>query len=67
MKQRKTKRPFRFEVFWLRDLTFIGKLKEWWKESEKEVKNQMHTFQLQLKDLKGKIRKWNKEEFDNIH
>ena len=26
----------------------------------------MHTFQLKLKDLKGKIKKWNKEEFGNI-
>ena len=26
----------------------------------------MHTFQLKLKELKGKIKKWNKEEFSNI-
>ena len=26
----------------------------------------MHTFQLKLKELKGKIKKWNKEEFGNI-
>jgi len=26
----------------------------------------MHTFQLKLKELKGKIEKWNKEEFGNI-
>lgn len=26
----------------------------------------MHTFQLRLKELKGKIKKWNREEFGNI-
>eukprot|EP00253_Pinus_taeda_P029331 PITA_29331 len=26
----------------------------------------MHTFQLKLKELKGKIKRWNKEEFGNI-
>eukprot|EP00253_Pinus_taeda_P026164 PITA_26164 len=26
----------------------------------------MHTFQLKLKELKGRIKKWNKEEFGNI-
>eukprot|EP00253_Pinus_taeda_P025237 PITA_25237 len=26
----------------------------------------MHTFQLKLKELKGKIKKWNREEFGNI-
>lgn len=26
----------------------------------------MHTFQLHLKELKEKIKKWNKEEFGNV-
>jgi len=26
----------------------------------------MHTLQLRLKELKGKIKKWNREEFGNI-
>lgn len=56
MKQGKTKRPFGFEAFWLRDSTFLGKLKEWWKETEKEGRNLMHTFQLHLKKLKEKVK-----------
>lgn len=30
-----------------------------------EGRNKMHTFQIRLKDLKGKIKKWNREEFGN--
>jgi len=69
MNQGNQNRPFRFEAFWLRELTLIGKMKEWWKGNENEIgeRNQMHTFQLRLKDPKGKIKKWNKGEFDNVH
>jgi len=43
-------------------------MEQWWKNSEVEIKgrNKMHTLQLRLKELKGKIKKWNKEEFGNI-
>lgn len=27
----------------------------------------METFQLKLKELKGKIKEWNRKDFDNIH
>ena len=61
-------RPFQFEAFWLRDPEFIDKMKTWWQESKTgmEGRNKMHTFQIRLKDLKGKIKKWNGEEFGNI-
>lgn len=61
-------RPFRFETFWLQEPTFIEKMEQWWQNSEAEIKgrNKMHTLQLRLKELKGKIKKWNKEEFGNI-
>lgn len=41
-------------------------MEEWWKQSTAQGRGKMHTFQLKLKELKGKIKKWNKEEFGNI-
>jgi len=68
MNNQNKKRPFRFESFWLRDPKFSNRVKNWWQESKMgtEGKNKMYTFQIKLKDLKGKIRKWIKEEFGNI-
>lgn len=50
------------------DPNFIEKMKHWWEETEigMEEINKMHTLQLILKDLKGKIKKCNREEFGNI-
>ena len=47
---------FRFEALWLREPTFIDKMKNWWKEIETgmEGRNKMHTLQLRLKELKGR-------------
>eukprot|EP00253_Pinus_taeda_P003838 PITA_03838 len=60
------KKPFRFEAFWLRHPEFLEKMEEWWTQSTVQGKGKMHTFQLKLKELKGRIKKWNKEEFGNI-
>lgn len=60
------KKPFRFESFWLRNPKFLLKAEEWWTQSTIQGKGKIHTFQLKLKELKGKIKKWNKEEFGNI-
>lgn len=54
------KKPFRFEAFWLRNPLFLLKIEEWWNQSTLKGKGKMHTFQLKLKELKGKIKKWNK-------
>eukprot|EP00253_Pinus_taeda_P023228 PITA_23228 len=60
------KRPFRFESFWLRDPEFIKKVEEWWSQSTIQGKGKMRMFQLKLKELKEKIKNWNKKEFGNI-
>eukprot|EP00253_Pinus_taeda_P008691 PITA_08691 len=66
IKVRHGKRPFRFESFWLRDPSFIKKLEEWWCQSTIQSKGKMCLFQLKLKELKEKIKSWNKQEFGNI-
>eukprot|EP00253_Pinus_taeda_P029818 PITA_29818 len=66
IKKIKSKKPFRFESFWLRNLDFLNKLEEWWTQSHVRGQCKMHTFQLRLKEIKNKIRKWNKEDFGNI-
>lgn len=59
-------RPFRFKLSWLRDPTFLDKVKYWWQSSNIQGRNRMHTFQLQLKHLKNEIKIWNKTHFGNI-
>jgi len=66
LKQRPANKPFIFEAFWLRNESLMEKVEEWWKASEQRGKNKMHTFQLKLKEMKNKLKKWNKEEFGNI-
>eukprot|EP00253_Pinus_taeda_P033576 PITA_33576 len=66
IKKTNIKKPFRFESFWLRNPDFLNKLEEWWNQSQVRGQCKMHTFQLRLKELKQKIRKWNKEDFGNI-
>ena len=66
IKKNSCKKPFKFEAFWLRNPQFLPKLEEWWIQSTQKGKGKMHTFQLKLKELKGKIKKWNKDEFGNI-
>eukprot|EP00253_Pinus_taeda_P023904 PITA_23904 len=66
IKKTNIKKPLCFESFWLRNPNFLNKLEEWWNESQVRGQRKMHTFQLRLKELKQKIRKWNKEDFGNI-
>eukprot|EP00253_Pinus_taeda_P015539 PITA_15539 len=66
IKKSNIKKPFRFESFWLRNPDFLNKLEEWWNQTQVRGQCKMHTFQLRLKELNQKIRKWNKEDFGNI-
>lgn len=66
IKKNSRKRPSRFEVFWLRNPELLSKVEEWWTRIRQKGKGKMHISQLQLKELKGKIKKWNKDEFGNI-
>ena len=68
MNNQNKRRPFHFESFWLRDPEFLNRVKNWWQESKRgmEGRNKIHTFQIRLKYIKGKIKKWNREEFGNI-
>eukprot|EP00253_Pinus_taeda_P029063 PITA_29063 len=66
IKKFKGKKPFRFESFWLRDPQFIKKVQEWWNQSTVRGKGKMHTLQLKLKEIKRRIKEWNRKEFGNI-
>ena len=45
---------------------FEEKVKTWWAEMQFDQVFNMWSFQQNLKALKSKIKKWNKEEFGNI-
>lgn len=66
LKQSPKRRLFMFEAFWLRDQMFLPKIEEWWTKSRQSGRSKMQAFQLKLKELRGKIKKWNKEEFGDI-
>eukprot|EP00253_Pinus_taeda_P015290 PITA_15290 len=66
IKKNNGKKPFRFKTFWLINPEFLRKMEEWWTQSRVKGKGKMHTIQLKLKEIKCKIKKWNKEEFGNI-
>ena len=60
------KNPFHFEHFWMIRTDFNEKFKTWWAELHSNRVTNMWYFQQNLKALKSKIKKWNKEEFGNI-
>jgi len=50
----------------LADLRFLAQVKAWWKKESIQGKNNMHTFQLKLQNLKKCIKVWNKLKFGKI-
>ena len=44
----------------------MTRVEEWWNQSQQRGRRKMQTFQLKLKELKEKIKKWNREEFGKI-
>jgi len=66
IKKNNGKKPFRFVAFWLRNPQFLRKVEEWWTQSKVKGKGKMHTIQLKLREIKRKIKEWDKEEFGNI-
>jgi len=62
LKTRPKNCPFKFEAFWLRAQGLLKRIEEWWIGSDPQCRNSMYTFQLKIKELNKKLRKWNKED-----
>jgi exonuclease III len=60
------KKPFRFEQFWLDHPDFQANIRGWWKEAEISHGTKMYRFQQKLKNLKQKLKSWNRHTFGNI-
>eukprot|EP00253_Pinus_taeda_P008135 PITA_08135 len=61
-----SKKPFRFEAFWLSHPEFKDFITTTWQNNNPIEQSKMARFQKKLKFLKGEIKKWNKENFGNI-
>jgi len=61
-----TKRPFRFEEFWLTHPSFKDFIKSTWSTFFPPEGSKMFQFQQKLKYLKSQIKRWNQETFGNI-
>eukprot|EP00253_Pinus_taeda_P030654 PITA_30654 len=61
-----SKKPFRFEAFWLSHPEFKDFITTTWQNSNPTEQSKMARFQKKLKFLKGEIKKWNTKNFGNI-
>eukprot|EP00253_Pinus_taeda_P004577 PITA_04577 len=57
------RRPFRFEAFWLNHPYFNNLITETWKNFTSPEGTKMYKFQQKLKNLKEKIKQWNRSTF----
>jgi ribonuclease HI/exonuclease III len=60
------KKPFRFEQFWLDHPDFQQNIQKWWEQAAIPNGSKMYKFQQKLKNLKQKLKSWNKHTFGNI-
>jgi len=61
-----SKKPFRFEQFWLDHPDFQENIQDWWREVDVPHGSKMYRFQQKLKNLKQTLKLWNKHTFGNI-
>lgn len=59
-------RPFRFENIWLSHPYFINNIATWWFEDLNIQGSRTFLLQKRLKNIKLKLKDWNRNEFDNI-
>ena len=59
-------RPFKFENVWLSRLEFTSNIDKWWREDLNIQGTRMFILQQKLKNIKSKLKGWNKNEFGNI-
>eukprot|EP00253_Pinus_taeda_P008568 PITA_08568 len=59
-------KPFRFEKFWIEHPNFLTMVGKWWAEPLVEEGSKMFNLQKRLKNIKLKLKDWNKTVFGNI-
>ena len=62
---RKGRRPFRLENMWVQVNDFVEKVKNWW-DLYHCFGTPSYRFAMELKALKGDLKKWNESEFGNV-
>jgi hypothetical protein len=60
------KKPFHFKKFWLTHPDFQENIEQWWQEVVVPRGTPMYKFQQKLKNLKQRLKRWNKSTFGNI-
>eukprot|EP00253_Pinus_taeda_P015369 PITA_15369 len=59
-------KPFRFEKFWIEHPNFLTMVEKWWSKPLDEEGSKMFNLQKKLKNIKLKLKDWNKTVFGNI-
>eukprot|EP00253_Pinus_taeda_P028175 PITA_28175 len=59
-------KPFRFEKFWIEHPNFLTMVEKWWSEPLDEEGSKMFILQKKLKNIKLRLKDWNKTVFGNI-